>query len=96
MLARNGPRLLLLSLSPHGLQTLAEITDPVEVDCLAGLCHATQREQSLVETFRSLLHKPVDPKSNLRQPSTATSLEERLAARQTIGAYPSVSPEVRP
>ncbi|MBC7816606.1 MAG: flagellar biosynthetic protein FliO [Planctomycetaceae bacterium] len=96
VLARSGTRVLLLSLSPHGLQTLAEITDPVEVDCLAGLCHATHREQSLVETFRSLLHKPVDPKSNLRQPSTATSLEERLAARQMIGAYPSVSPEVRP
>ncbi len=96
VLARSGARVLLLSLSPHGLQTLAEITDPVEVDCLAGLCHATQRDQSLVETFRSLLHKPVDPKSNLRQPSTATSLEERLAARQTIGAFPSVLPEVRP
>ena len=96
LLARSGARVLLLSLSPHGLQTLAEITDPVEVDCLAGLCHATHRDQSLVETFRSLLHKPVVPKSNPRQSSTAPSLEERLAARQSIGAHSFVSPEVRP
>lgn len=91
VLARSGTRVLLLSLSPHGLQTLAEITDPVEVDCLAGLCHATQRDQSLVETFRSLLQKPT-----IRQPSTTTLLAERLSARQTIGTHPSVSPEVRP
>lgn len=96
VLARSGTRVLLLSLSPHGLQTLAEITDPVEVDCLAGLCHATQRDQSLVETFRSLLHKPTGSKPTIRQSSSASSLEERLAARQTIGAHPSVSPEVRP
>jgi flagellar motor switch protein FliN/FliY len=91
VLARSGTRVLLLSLSPHGLQTLAEITDPVEADCLAGLCHATQRDQSLVETFRSLLHKPKSPR-----PRNSSSLEDRLAARQTIGAPPVFSPEVRP
>ncbi|TXT16491.1 MAG: flagellar biosynthesis protein FliO [Planctomycetota bacterium] len=53
VMARCGSRLLVLSLSPHGLSTLAEITDPVEIDCLAGLCRSTQRDQTLVETFRS-------------------------------------------
>ena len=99
VLARNGSRLLLLSLSPHGLQTLAEITDPVEVDCLAGLCRATHRDQSLVETFRSLLHKPSSSKpsihSTANRPSTATLLEDRLAARQGIGSRAAASPEVR-
>ncbi len=95
VLARSGTRVLLLSLSPHGLQTLAEITDPVEVDCLAGLCHATQRDQSLVETFRSLLHKPNESKPTLRQSNTNPLLAERLAARQTVGASPSFSSEVR-
>lgn len=99
LLARSGNRLLLLSLSPHGLQTLAEISDPVEVDCLAGLCRATQRDQSLVEIFRSMLHKPEGSKPSLRspksQPGTAPSIEERLAARHTIGVHASTSPEVR-
>ena len=73
VLARCGSRLLVLSSSPHGLSTLAEITDPVEIDCLAGLCRATPHNQSLVETFRSLLHKrPV-----------AKPLEQRFVARQT-------------
>ena len=79
VLARCGSRLLMLSQSPHGLQTLAEITDPVEIDCLAGLCRATQREQTLVETFRAMLHKPTGSKATA---STLTnSLDERRTAR---------------
>ena len=81
VLARCGSRLLVLSLSPHGLNTLSEITDPVEIDCLAGLCHATPRDQSLVETFRSLLHK---------RPA-AKPLDQRFVARQT-----SLTSEVHP
>ncbi len=97
MLARSGTRVLLLSLSPHGLQTLAEITDPVEIDCLAGLCRATQRDHSLVETFRSLLHKSSGSKPASHSPANqpALSLEERLAARQGIGSRTSHSSEVR-
>jgi flagellar biogenesis protein FliO len=37
-LIRVGNRLLLVALSPTGAQTLAEITDPVEVEHLTGLC----------------------------------------------------------
>lgn len=79
LLVRCGSRLLLLSQSPHGLQTLAEITDSVEIDCLAGLCRSTQRDQTLVETFRAMLHKPANTKSAA---STSTnSLDDRLATR---------------
>ena len=71
VMARCGSRILVLSLSPHGLQTLAEITDPVEVDCLAGLCHTTQRDQSLADTFRAMLHKPTVAKSVTSTPAVA-------------------------
>ncbi|MFM9965473.1 MAG: flagellar biosynthetic protein FliO [Planctomycetaceae bacterium] len=91
VVARCGSRLLILNLSPQGLSTLAEITDPVEIDCLAGLCRATQREQPLAETFRSLLQKPTGPKPA----STAPSLEERLAARQTMASPTSPTHEAR-
>ena len=57
VIARCGSRILVLSLSPQGLQTLAEITDPVEIDCLAGLCRTTQRDQGLSETFRAMLQR---------------------------------------
>ena len=100
LLVRSGSRLLLLSLSPHGLQTLAEITDPVEVDCLAGLCHATHRDQSLVETFRSLLHKPTGSKSASPTPTNASPLDpldDRLATRLRSTRTTSASfPEARP
>ena len=37
-LVRCGSRILVLGISPQGLNTLAEITDPIEVDYLTGLC----------------------------------------------------------
>lgn len=40
-LVRCGSRVLVLGASQTGLTTLAEITDPVEVDYLAGLCQGT-------------------------------------------------------
>ena len=101
VLARCGSRLLVLSLSPHGLSTLAEITDPVEIDCLAGLCRATQRDQSLVDTFRSMLHKPAGSNpvtSQVTNNTSANQLDERLAARmmspRSIGS--PLMAEVRP
>lgn len=85
VLARCGSRILVLSLSPQGLQTLAEITDPVEIDCLAGLCRTTQRDHGLAETFRAMLQKPAPPK-----PASRNSVpnESRWPDRLT-------SPEVR-
>lgn len=96
LLARCGSRLLVLSQSPHGLQTLAEITDPVEIDCLAGLCRSTQRDQTLVETFRAMLHKPTNPKPATSMPTN--SLDDRLASRlMPVRSATSASmSEVRP
>lgn len=100
VLARCGSRLLVLSSSPHGLRTLAEITDPVEIDCLAGLCQTTPRDQTLAEMFRSLLHKPSSSKPTNATPTNPTptnSLGERLAARlsspRTVSS--TSQPEVR-
>jgi flagellar biogenesis protein FliO len=41
-LVRCGRKLLLLSVSQAGIDSLAEIDDPVEVDRLAGLCAQAQ------------------------------------------------------
>jgi flagellar biogenesis protein FliO len=41
-LLRCGNRLLLVSVTPGGAETLTEITDPLEVDRLAGLCRQSQ------------------------------------------------------
>lgn len=56
LLVRIGSRILVLGSSPAGLQTLSEITDPVEVDLLAGICKrpASSVDGGAVDSFRSL------------------------------------------
>ncbi|REJ94376.1 MAG: hypothetical protein DWQ35_08230 [Planctomycetota bacterium] len=55
-LLRCGNRLLLVSVSPAGAETLSEITDPVEVDRLTGLCQQ-QRSDSVSASFRNVLQQ---------------------------------------
>jgi flagellar protein FliO/FliZ len=50
-LLRCGNKLLLVSVTPAGAETLTEITDPVEIDRLAGLCQQA-RPNSATATFR--------------------------------------------
>ena len=53
-LIRLGNRLLLLSVTAQGAETLAEVTDPDEVDRLSGLCQQG-RAGSVTGTFRQVL-----------------------------------------
>lgn len=59
-LIRCGSRILVVGASPNGLQTLAEFTDVVEVDYLAGVCKKPDSENSMVQNFRRLLSKSQD------------------------------------
>lgn len=53
-LVRVGRKLVLLSVAPGEARTLTEITDPAEVDRLAGLCQQN-RPGSITATFRQIL-----------------------------------------
>lgn len=53
-LLRCGKKLLLVSVTPAGAETLTEISDPVEVDRLAGLCRAAH-PNSASAAFRHVL-----------------------------------------
>ena len=55
-LLRCGSKLLLVSVTPAGAETLTEITDANEVDRLAGLCEQA-RPGSATETFRQVLEQ---------------------------------------
>jgi len=55
-LLRCGARILVVGNSPQGLQTLSEITDPIEVDYLTGLCKSQTNGPSKA-TFQSSLRK---------------------------------------
>jgi flagellar biogenesis protein FliO len=53
-LIRVGNKLLLVSLSPTGVEPLTEITDPTEVEHLLALCRRGQKGSS-TEAFRQTL-----------------------------------------
>jgi len=55
-LVRCGSRLLVVGITQAGMTTLAEITDPVEIDYLAGLCKPSQ-PASVGETFNQLFRR---------------------------------------
>ncbi|MHB1035585.1 MAG: flagellar biosynthetic protein FliO [Pirellulales bacterium] len=55
-LVRCGNKLLLVSVSPAGCETLTEIIDPLEVDRLAGLCQQSQ-PQSATAAFRQVFQQ---------------------------------------
>jgi len=52
-LLRCGNKLVLVSVTPEGAETLTEITDPFEVDRLSGLCHQA-RPNSATAAFRQV------------------------------------------
>jgi len=60
-LVRCGNKLLLLSVAPAGVETLTEITDPLEVDRLAGLCqqsHPHSASTAFRQVFQQFSQKP--------------------------------------
>ncbi|WP_339745620.1 flagellar biosynthetic protein FliO [uncultured Rubinisphaera sp.] len=50
-----GQRILVLGSSLDGLNTLAEITDPVEVDQIRGLCKTAGPQTDMTSSFKMLL-----------------------------------------
>lgn len=64
-LLRFGSRLLLISVTPSGAETLAEITDPDEVTHLAGLCLKT-RPGSTTVAFRQVLEQLAGERTHVR------------------------------
>ncbi len=76
LLIRVGKRLLLLSVTPDGAETLTEIDDPDEVTRLAGLCRQSHPD-SASATFRQVF-------SQLSAPGALSGLRGR---RQKQPAY---------
>jgi flagellar biogenesis protein FliO len=61
-LLRVGNKLVLVALTPGGAETLTEVTDPVEVDRLMGLCQQhdpRSTTKAFEEVFQNLSREPV-------------------------------------
>jgi len=73
-LIRVGKRLLLVALSASGAETLTEITDPVEVEHLAGLCRGGKSDSasaSFNRVLSQLATEPVAESPRIRARGTA-------------------------
>jgi flagellar biogenesis protein FliO len=60
-LLRVGNKLVLISLTASGAETLTEVTDPVEVDRLVGLCQQAQPDsttKAFEQVFQQLSREP--------------------------------------
>ncbi|MBS0208095.1 MAG: flagellar biosynthetic protein FliO [Planctomycetes bacterium] len=79
-LLRLGNKLVLVSLSVGGAETIAEVTDPVEVDRLAGLCKSTQSNSSS-DAFRRVFQQFAGQRSIRGFLGPATSSPAPLATK---------------
>ena len=70
-LLRCGNKLLLVSITPDGAETLTEVTDPLEVDRIAGICQQAH-PKSATTAFRQVFQQ-LAPKSG--EPSELDNLE---------------------
>jgi len=77
---RFGNKILLVAMSPDGCDTLTEITDPLEVDRVAGMCQQSQASSSTksfgemfrqVTSIRPAVSEPAD-----EPPATSSTLDE--------------------
>jgi flagellar biogenesis protein FliO len=53
-IVRCGPKVLVLGVSPDGVRTLTEITDPVEIDLMAGACRKKDSSAKLPSSFAGM------------------------------------------
>jgi flagellar protein FliO/FliZ len=61
-LLRCGSKLLLVSITPSGTETLTEVTDPLEVDRIAGICqqaHPKSATMAFRQVFQQMAPKSV-------------------------------------
>ena len=84
-LVRCGSRILVLGISTDSITTLAEITDPLEIDLLTGLCRRKEDESSMSQAFRTLFQKQAQtlPRSVRESRPSDPAVGERDLAAET-------------
>jgi hypothetical protein len=75
-LVRCGSRMLLLGVGPDGIRTLAEITDPVEVDLLTGACRRRDESSPGLGAFAQVWQKtnPLPDRRSVRSSAASFSM----------------------
>jgi flagellar biogenesis protein FliO len=87
-LLRCGNKMLLVSVTVAGVETLTEITDPVEVDRLSGLCQQSRRGSS-TRAFQQVLSQFE------QEPTAPTFVGEQPRARLDLSSFESIGKNKR-
>lgn len=89
-LVRLAGRILVIGSSTGGLQTLGEVTDPVEIDYLAGVCRQSSERSALTQGFLTLFNRQFgrnDPEANAAPTSSGVSESQPAAAPEREHAH---------
>lgn len=78
-LVRLGSRILVLGTTGDSVTPLAEITDPIEIDQLAGLCKLN--DSSGLPSFAGLLNRTLKPEPKKRGPQRRERVRDRSPDR---------------
>lgn len=87
-LLKFGNKLLLLSVSPTGVDSIAELTDPDEVNRIEGICEQA-RPNSSSQSFRQTLRQLSSDKSDVVPGRTPVRMQHRESTKQAP-AFPGV------
>ena len=90
VLLRIGSRILVVGSSAAGLQGIGEVSDPVEVDLIAGMCRGSRNGQKLGTSFMSLLKGQSVPQTTARQRNEPPRRPEpRVSEPSVVNELPS-------
>jgi flagellar biogenesis protein FliO len=67
LLLRIGSRILVVGSSQAGLQGIGEVSDPMEVDLIAGMCRGSRNGSGLGTSFLGLLKGQSSPQKSTQQ-----------------------------
>jgi flagellar protein FliO/FliZ len=87
-LLRCGNKMLLVSVTAAGVETLTEITDPVEVDRLSGLCQQSRRGSS-TKAFQQVLSQFE------QEPTAPTFVGDQPRTRLDLSSFESIGKNKR-
>ncbi len=91
---RFGNKMLLVSVSAGGAETLAELTDGPEIDRIAGLCQQ-QGSESVTASFRQMMaqmsREPASRPAAAAAPSSASTPAARKPSSSSAGGRPAAN-----
>ncbi|HET6325528.1 MAG TPA: flagellar biosynthetic protein FliO [Planctomycetaceae bacterium] len=93
VLLRIGSRILVVGSSAAGLQGIGELSDPIEVDLIAGMCRGTKQNRGIGTSFLSLLKGQTTQTNTRPRNESPRRPEPRSPEPQMPGEEPSTRME---